>query len=81
MKAFLVKSKIYTRWILFAITILYIITGLGITQYQIIEKITGGILTKAFSFQIHDSIYLLAGLLIFLFLHIFLAIYVRRMKK
>ena len=79
MKAFFLKSKIWTRWILFAITTLYIITGLGITQYQTIEKLTFGILTKALSFKIHDN--LLIPFLIFLFLHIFLAIYVRRMKN
>jgi hypothetical protein len=33
--------------------ILYIITGYGITQYRVVEKITFGLLTKAWSFTIH----------------------------
>ena len=81
MKALLISARIWTRWILLALTIVFLITGLGITQYQLIEKATGGVLTKAVSFQIHNSIYLLIAFLVFLILHIFLAIYIARKRN
>ena len=49
--------------------ILYIITGYGITRYQIVEKLTLGLLSKALSFKIH--LWLIVPLVIFLALHLY----------
>ena len=40
-------------WSLLAVTLLYVITGLGITEYRAIELFTGGLLSKSLSFTIH----------------------------
>ena len=58
------------HWGLLVIIIIFIITGLGIARYRIIESITLGLLTKPISFQVHT--YLIFPLIIFLYLHIFL---------
>jgi thiosulfate reductase cytochrome b subunit len=57
-------------WLLLALLALYIITGLGITEYRIIEKITFGALSKNLSFKIHDN--LLLPFLVVLVAHIVL---------
>ncbi len=58
------------HWGLLAIIIIFIITGLGVARYRIIESITLGLLTKPISFQVHT--YLIFPLIIFLYLHILL---------
>jgi thiosulfate reductase cytochrome b subunit len=55
-------------WLLLALLALYIVTGLGITQYRIIEKITFGGLSRNLSFRIHDN--LLYPFLALLIVHI-----------
>lgn len=40
-------------WSLLVVTFLYVLTGLGITEYRIIELLTGGLLSKNLSFRIH----------------------------
>jgi len=62
----LVKKMI--DWTLYAVTILYILTGLGITQYQITERLTLGLLNKSFSLYIHEN--LLMPFLILLSIHL-----------
>ena len=44
------------HWTLFIITLLYLVTGLGITQYHIVESLTFGLLTKNVAFRMHDSL-------------------------
>jgi hypothetical protein len=66
MKQSLVKKII--DWMLYAVTILYIITGLGITQYRITERLTFGLLSKSFSLSIHEN--LLVPFLILLSMHL-----------
>jgi hypothetical protein len=53
---------------LLAITMVYLLTGLGVTHYRWIEAGTWGILTKNRSFNIHEA--LLAPFLILLSLHL-----------
>lgn len=53
----------------FAVVVLYIVTGYGITQYRVVEKLSFGLLNKAVSFKIHS--YLIIPLLVFLGLHLF----------
>jgi len=66
MKQRLVKKVI--DWSLYALTIAYLLTGLGITQYRAIERLTLGLLSKSLSFNIHE--YMLIPFLIFLTAHI-----------
>jgi cytochrome b subunit of formate dehydrogenase len=66
----LVKRIIH--WSLLIVTVVYALTGLGITQYRTIEPLTFGLLSKFLSFQIHDN--LLIPFLILLTLHILLRI-------
>ena len=60
--------KTLTHILLTIIIILFIITGFGITNYQIIESLTLGGLSKPLSFQIHTN--LISPLIILLSLHI-----------
>ena len=57
-------------WTLAVITIIYLISGLGIMYFRVIESITFGVLTKNLSFNIHSN--LLIPFLILLLLHIYL---------
>ena len=67
MKRHLVKKVI--NWSLFALTVVYCLTGLGITQYRIVEALTLGILSKNLSFRLHEN--LLVPFLVLIGLHIF----------
>lgn len=53
----LVKKTI--DWTLYAVTIIYILTGFGITQYRITERLTFGLLSKGFSVSIHENLLVL----------------------
>jgi dolichol kinase len=61
-------AKKAVHWLLVAVLLLYAITGLGITQYRIVEPATLGLLTKPVAFNIHDN--LLVPLMVLLALHI-----------
>lgn len=56
-------------WPLFAVTLVYLLTGLGIMQYRIIEPLTFGLLSKSLSLRMHED--LLIPFSILLTLHIF----------
>ena len=60
--------KRIVQWLLFIVVALYVITGLGMTKFQIIEPLTFGLLGKALSFKIHSN--LLIPLLVLLVAHI-----------
>jgi thiosulfate reductase cytochrome b subunit len=63
-------------WLLLAVLALYIVTGLGITEYRTIEAITFGLLTKNLSFRIHND--LLIPFLVLLVAHIVLRYALRK---
>ena len=42
------------HWILLVMTVLYLITGLGITRYQIVEPLTFGLLNKFSAIRLHE---------------------------
>ncbi|MFA5303910.1 MAG: hypothetical protein WC393_05265 [Candidatus Nanoarchaeia archaeon] len=42
------------HWTLFILTIAYLITGLGVTYYQIVTALSFGLLNKALCMQIHE---------------------------
>ncbi len=56
------------HWLLLAVTILVIMSGFGITRYQIVEKLTFGILNKATSLSLHSK--LAVPFIVLLFLHL-----------
>jgi hypothetical protein len=72
MRANLRWVKTVVHWSLLGVTIIYLLTGLGITQYHVIESATFGQLTKSLSFTIHDN--LLAPFMIILALHVILTV-------
>ena len=57
-------------WSLLALVVLFLVTGFGITQFRIVESLTGGLLDKNLSFNIHTVLWI--PLLILLSLHIYL---------
>jgi cytochrome b subunit of formate dehydrogenase len=71
--------KRFVHWLLLAVTIIYVLTGLGITQYRIIESITFGVLTKNLSFNIHDN--LLIPFIILLISHVILTLIDHRVHQ
>lgn len=50
----LIKKTI--DWTLYALAIVYILTGFGITRYRIIERLTFGLLNKSSSLNIHENL-------------------------
>lgn len=62
-------SKKTVQIILLILIFLIIISGMGINYYQTIETITGGLLDKTLSFEIHTLIFL--PFLLVLLIHIF----------
>jgi thiosulfate reductase cytochrome b subunit len=70
------KVKKIIHWSLLIVIILYVVTGLGITQFRIVEGLTFGLLGKNLSFAIHDA--LLLPFVILLVLHV---IFVVKWKK
>lgn len=66
------KIRTVREWVHFLLTVLtalFVVSGLGISDYQLIEAITLGILNKAVSQRIHEN--LLYPFTILLFLHIY----------
>ncbi len=61
------------------VTLVYLISGLGITENRTIEPLTGGILTKALSFTIHGM--LLVPFVLLLALHICLVLTIRNDRE
>ncbi len=45
-------------WLLLAFALLLVVTGLGITDWQIVEAVTFGLLSKALSFQLHNLLWI-----------------------
>ena len=62
-------AKQIVQVLLLIVLALYFITGLGITQFRIVESVTLGLLTKPLSFKMHD--YLWIPFVVLLLLHIY----------
>jgi Ni,Fe-hydrogenase I cytochrome b subunit len=67
------------HWLVTILIILYIATGLGITNYQIIEAVTFGGLSKLGVYQLHST--LLVPFLVVLAFHIGLTFMQNRQKR
>jgi len=50
----LMKGTIH--WLLTVLVIIYLIAGLGITEYRIVESLTFGLLTKSLVHKIHINL-------------------------
>ncbi len=61
-------TKQVVHWLLLALLVLYTVTGLGISEYRIVEAVTFGMLSKQSAFIIHDN--LLIPTIVLLLLHI-----------
>ena len=71
--------RIVVHWLVTIFIIVYIFTGLGITNYQIIEAVTFGGLSKLGAYQLHSL--LLFPFIVVLTLHIALSFIQNRQKR
>lgn len=46
------------HWLLAALAMALVISGLGITEFRVVEAITFGMLTKPLSFQLHTILWI-----------------------
>ena len=68
----ILKSRLANQIVqvlLLIVPALYFITGLGITQFRIVESVTLGLLTKPLAFKMHD--YLWVPFVALLLMHIY----------
>ena len=68
------------QWLLLAVAVLLLITGLGITYYGAVETISFGLITKNVAHQIHTAPGLWIFFVVLLALHIILP-FIRRKKN
>jgi hypothetical protein len=52
------KVRAWVAWILLGVTVLYLLSGFGITNTDIVSPLTAGILGKALSFRVHDLLWI-----------------------
>jgi hypothetical protein len=67
------------HWTLLLVTLFYLLTGFGITQFRIVQTITFGLLTKPLAFTLHDILWI--PFLVLLALHLVLTLWRRRLKR
>lgn len=65
---YILKFDRTITWILLALLIIFVITGYGIVNPQLINELTGGILTRSLSLYLHAT--LDVPLLVLLMLHV-----------
>jgi len=58
------------HWSLLAVTAIYLVSGIGITEYRTVELLTFGLLTKNLSFAIHTNLGI--PFLVLLVIHVFI---------
>ena len=47
-----------THWTFAVVTILFLVSGFGITEFRIVETLTVGLLTKSLAFKIHEVVWI-----------------------
>ncbi len=67
------------HYLFLVVTILMAVSGFGIIDYQIVGPLTGGLLTKTFSFQIHN--FLAIPFAILLILHVGIVLFLKKGRK
>ena len=65
--------------LLAVVTVLYGLSGFGITQFRVVQTITFGILNKALAFKIHDALWIPFAIL--LILHLCLQLIFKSKKR
>ena len=68
------------QWLLLATALVLLVTGLGITEYGIVEKISFGLLTKSLSLKVHTAPPVWILFVLLLAIHIALP-FIRRKKN
>ena len=64
------KNRHIIAWLLATFSVLLVLTGLGITRYEVITPLTLGLLDKVVSYKIH--VLLWGPFLILVVLHVYL---------
>ena len=57
-------------WLLLTTTLVFLVSGFGITEFRVVESVTFGLLTKPLSFQLHEVVWI--PFLVLLITHIYL---------
>ena len=52
------QVRAWVAWLLLAVTAVYLVSGFGITNQDIVGALTGGLLGKANAFRLHDVLWL-----------------------
>jgi cytochrome b subunit of formate dehydrogenase len=66
------------QWLLLAVAVVLLVTGLGITEFRIVETATFGLLSKALAQQIHTAPGLWIFFVVLLAAHISLSLIWRK---
>ena len=67
------------QWLLLAVTVLFLITGFGISEFRVVETITLGWLPKSWAFRLHDNLWI--PFVVLLALHVLLPFVFKRKVK
>jgi len=70
------------KWSLLVVTVLLLVSGLGISYFRVVETVTFGLLSKPLSFKLHNFVWI--PFVVLLLLHVFInqiTKLIRRFKK
>ena len=67
------------QWLLLAVTVLFLVTGFGISEFRVVETITLGWLSKSWAFRLHDNLWI--PFVVLLALHVLLPFVFKRKVK
>jgi hypothetical protein len=75
----MIKARLITHWLLLVISVLFLFSGFGITQFRTVEALTAGLFTKALAFKMHEVLWI--PFVILLVLHVTFPLVLRLRKK
>ncbi|HUL61885.1 MAG TPA: hypothetical protein VLT35_02380 [Methanocella sp.] len=52
------QARTGVAWLLLAVTAVYLVSGFGITNQEMVGPLTAGLLGKASAFRLHDALWL-----------------------
>ncbi len=67
------------HWLLLVLALLTVVSGLGITEFRVVEALTFGVFNKAVAFQLHLWIWI--PFLVFLAAHLLLTVHQGRGRR
>jgi len=73
------KARLITHWLLLAVSLLFLVSGFGISQFRTVEALTGGLYSKVLAFKMHEVMWI--PFVILLVLHICFSLIIRLRKK